>query len=157
MFDSFATVPISSSPAGIATTNPATHVANAGVRNRGWMREKMSGSRPSRDMANHTRACPSWNTRIDEIMPSMRADQHDQPHPVQAGCRDSQRQPLQRIHHRRRLAHHRSATAQCRVSTIATPLYSSVQTTSVARMPNGTSRCGLLHSSAAVETESNPI
>ena len=43
------------------------------------------------------------------------------------------------------------------VSTTATAIYSMVQTTSVAIMPIGTSRCGFLHSSAAVETESNPI
>ena len=39
----------------------------------------------------------------------------------------------------------------------ATPTYSSVQITSVAMIPKGMSRCGLRASSAAVETESNPI
>ena len=36
-------------------------------------------------------------------------------------------------------------------------MYSTVQIASVARIPIGTVRCGSLHSSAAVETESNPI
>src|ERR1700679_2132673 len=35
MFDIAANVPTSNSPAGIATSTPATQVANAGVRNRG--------------------------------------------------------------------------------------------------------------------------
>src|SRR5260370_468282 len=39
------------------------------------------------------------------------------------------------------------------VSTMATPIYKIVQTTSVAMMPIGRSRCGLRASSAAVETE----
>ena len=43
------------------------------------------------------------------------------------------------------------------VSTTATEMYSRVQTTSVAIMPIGKSRCGLRASSAAVETESKPI
>ena len=43
------------------------------------------------------------------------------------------------------------------VSTTATAMYSSVHTISVAMMPMGRSRCGFLASSAAVETESNPI
>ena len=43
------------------------------------------------------------------------------------------------------------------VSVNATEMYSSAQTISVMIMPNGKSRCGLLHSSAAVDTESKPI
>jgi len=35
----------------------------------GWTRPKMRGSRPSRDIANHTRAWPSWKTSREEIMP----------------------------------------------------------------------------------------
>src|SRR2546430_5210131 len=38
-------------------------------------------------------------------------------------------------------------------STTATPTYSNVQMISEAMIPNGRSRCGLLHSSAAVETD----
>ena len=36
MFDSSAKVPTSNRPAGMATRMPATQVAKAGVRNRGW-------------------------------------------------------------------------------------------------------------------------
>ena len=43
------------------------------------------------------------------------------------------------------------------VKTIATATYSTVQTIRVAIMPMGRSRCGFRASSAAVETESNPI
>ena len=43
------------------------------------------------------------------------------------------------------------------VSTTATEMYSTVQTTNVAMMPIGRSRCGFLASSAAVETESKPM
>src|SRR5271157_3641641 len=43
------------------------------------------------------------------------------------------------------------------VNTSATEIYSTAQITSVMMMPKGKSRCGFLHSSAAVETESNPI
>ena len=43
------------------------------------------------------------------------------------------------------------------VSTSATPMYRMVHTISVAMMPIGTSLCGRLHSSLAVETESKPM
>src|SRR5215472_4585301 len=43
------------------------------------------------------------------------------------------------------------------VSTTTTAMYKAVHTTSVAMIPRGKSRCGFLHSSAAVETESNPM
>ncbi len=69
MLERSASVPMSNMPAGIATKNPATQVATSGVRNLLCTRENAAGSRPSRDMANHTRAWPSWNTRIEEIMP----------------------------------------------------------------------------------------
>ncbi len=36
-------------------------------------------------------------------------------------------------------------------------MYKIVHTTNVAMIPRGKSRCGFLHSSAAVETESNPM
>jgi hypothetical protein len=42
-------------------------------------------------------------------------------------------------------------------STVATPMYRIEQMISVERMPMGTSFCGFLHSSLAVDTESNPI
>src|SRR5207244_13044972 len=41
-------------------------------------------------------------------------------------------------------------------STTATPTYSNVQMISEAMIPNGRSRCGLLHSLAAGETEAKP-
>src|SRR5262245_40137567 len=47
---------------GIATTRPVTMVENHGVLNRGWMEEKMDGSRPSRLIDIQMRGCPSWNT-----------------------------------------------------------------------------------------------
>ncbi len=43
------------------------------------------------------------------------------------------------------------------VITAETPMYSTVQRTSDARIPNGTSRCGHLASSACVEIESKPM
>ena len=43
------------------------------------------------------------------------------------------------------------------VSTSATDPYSTAQIASVAKIPIGMSRCGRRHSSAAVETESNPM
>jgi len=46
-------------------------VAVEGVRNRGWTRPKSRGNNPSRDIANQTRACPSWNTSKEEIIPIM--------------------------------------------------------------------------------------
>src|ERR1700722_13592442 len=42
-------------------------------------------------------------------------------------------------------------------SPMETPIYSTVQTISEAMMPKGKSRCGFFASSAAVETESNPM
>src|SRR5438874_550044 len=59
---------MSSRPAGMPTKNPAIQVEKSGVRNRGWTRPKMRGSRPSRGMANHTRAWPGGMTagREDE-------------------------------------------------------------------------------------------
>jgi len=43
------------------------------------------------------------------------------------------------------------------VNTSATEAYMSAQSNSVAKIPSGMSRCGRWHSSAAVETESNPM
>ncbi len=47
---------------GMATTRPVTMVANHGVLKRGWMAEKIGGSRPSRDIAIQMRGWPSWKT-----------------------------------------------------------------------------------------------
>ena len=59
MFERSASVPISKIPAGIPTKIPATHVATCGVLKRGCTLENAFGNNPSRDIANHTRACPS--------------------------------------------------------------------------------------------------
>ena len=56
-------------PEGMATKKPAVQVETCGVRKRAWTREKRRGSRPSRDIANHTRACPSWKTKSELSMP----------------------------------------------------------------------------------------
>ena len=69
MFDRSDSVPMSRMPPGMPTRNPAIHVAVAGVRKRGCTRLNILGSRPSRDIENHTRAWPSWKTSSDEIMP----------------------------------------------------------------------------------------
>ena len=60
MLERSANVPMSKIPEGTATAIPATHVETCGVRNLGWTFEKDFGSRPSRDIANQTRAWPSW-------------------------------------------------------------------------------------------------
>ena len=60
MLERSASVPMSKRPEGMATTKPATQVEKAGVRKRGWTLEKTLGSRPSRDMENHTRDWPIW-------------------------------------------------------------------------------------------------
>src|ERR1017187_6393469 len=71
MFAKSAKVPISQMPAGIPTTRPAIQVLMCGVLWTGWTLENTRGSRPSRDMANQMRACPYWNTRREESMPTM--------------------------------------------------------------------------------------
>ena len=58
MLDRSANVPMSQMPAGMPTANPAIQVLTCGVWCTGWTLEKSCGSSPSRDMANHTRACP---------------------------------------------------------------------------------------------------
>jgi len=45
-------------PAGIPTNSPAIHVLTYGVRKRACTFENAFGSSPSRDIANHMRACP---------------------------------------------------------------------------------------------------
>ena len=156
MFDISAKVPTSNNPAGIATRNPATQVANAGVRNFGCTLLNTSGSSRSRDMANQTRACPSWNTRMDEIMPTSA--------PMStASCTQCKRSPPGPMDTRfSALTTGAASPAIDRhgtnpVSTTATPIYNTVHMTRVARMPMGTFRRASLHSSLAVETESNPI
>src|SRR5580698_490965 len=156
MFDKSENVPISSRPAGNPTTKPATHVETAGVRYFGCTFEKTEGSSRSRDMANHTRACPIWKTRIDEIMPS------SAPIRITSRTQCSVAPPWVRYNFFSVLTTGAASPTSWShlispVSTTATPIYNSVQTMRVARMPIGTSRCGFLHSSAAVDTESNPI
>jgi len=45
--------------AGIATTTPVIMVENEGVLKRGWTREKIGGSNPSRLILIQIRGCPS--------------------------------------------------------------------------------------------------
>src|ERR1700722_6982100 len=58
MFERSAASPMSTNPAGIPTAKQAIQVDQYGVLNLGWTAEKSLGSRPSRDMAYHMRACP---------------------------------------------------------------------------------------------------
>ncbi len=156
MFERSEKVPMSKRPAGKATTKPATQVATAGVRKRGCTCEKTVGSRRSRDIANQTRAWPIWKTRIDEIIPSsapMRMTSRTQCSECPPGCIDSFFSVLTTG----AASSIRRSHLMSPVSTTATPIYKRVLTTSVAMMPIGTSRCGFLHSSAAVETESKPM
>ncbi len=71
------------------------------------MRLKTVGSRPSRDMANQTRAWPSWKTRIEEIMPSRAPIRTKSRTQCKAAAAGQQREPLERVDHRRGVAHHR--------------------------------------------------
>ena len=107
-------------------------------------------------MANQTRAWPSWKTRMDEIMPSMA--------PIRTISSTQRRLLPPGMSERRFSALTTGAPSpmiDCHgtmpLRTMATPPYRRVQATSVARMPKGKSRCGRLHSSAAVETESKPM
>src|ERR1700722_10135436 len=58
MLERSAASPMSTKPAGIPTAKQAIQVDQYGVLNLGWTAEKSLGSRPSRDMAYHMRACP---------------------------------------------------------------------------------------------------
>ena len=72
------------------------------------------GSSRSRDMANQTRAWPSWKTRMDEIMPSMApisTTRRTQCSSCAAGLKG---EALERVDHRRGVAHERIARARCR-------------------------------------------
>ncbi len=106
MFDISASEPTSNSPDGIATRIPATHVANAGVRKRGCTLLNASGSSLSRLIANQTRACPSWNTRIEEIIPMIAPISTSQPNPVQTVSTGFKRYSLQCIHYRSAVTRH---------------------------------------------------
>src|SRR5882724_3983705 len=107
-------------------------------------------------MANQTLACPSWNTRIDEIIPTNAPTST-------ASCTQCNLPPpgWSATRFRAFTTGAASFATDCHgtkpVSTTATPIYNNVQISSVARIPMGTSRFGCLHSSLAVETESNPI
>ena len=54
-----------------ATTTPVIAVVTHGVPKRGWTVDSCRGSRPSRDIANSTRAWPSMSTRITVVIPQM--------------------------------------------------------------------------------------
>src|SRR5665213_3401186 len=139
-----AKVPISSSPAGRATAKPAIHVATAGVRKRGCTLLNREGRRPSLDMANHTRACPIWKTRMEEIMPSKapisttRCVQCNRLLPVTWAI-------IRSVLTSGAALSIRECQGTSPVSTMATEIYKTVATTSVAMMPIGTSRCGFLN------------
>ena len=138
------------------TTNPAIQVAVEGVRKRGCTRPNKRGRSPSRDIANQTRACPSWNTSNDEIMPIIAPN--NTPRRTQCSVED----PVATVSAFRLFTTGAALSSSvCQgtspVNTTATATYNSVQTTRVAIMPIGKSRCGLRASSAAGETESNPM
>ena len=108
MLERSARVPMSKRPEGMATTKPATQVEKAGVRKSGWTLEKTLGSRPSRDMENHTRDWPSLidEDRGDHAHDARRED--DQADPVELDpppCR--MREFFEGIDDGRGIAHHR--------------------------------------------------
>src|ERR1700686_3915362 len=145
--------PISTSPAGMPTAKQAIHVGQWGVLYFGWTAENNFGKSPSRDMAYQMRAWPYWNTSNDEIIP-VRA-------PITITDRNIGCTPRYFIAEATGAS---AASPETNVvyfiipsNTKATPTYSSVQTISDMMMPNGKSFCGLRDSSAAVETESNPM
>src|SRR5579885_2824143 len=153
MFDRSAASLIAKIPDGMPTTNPAIQVDRCGVLNLGWTAENSFGNSRSRDMAYQIRACPYWKTSSDEIIPVNA--------PITIIDRDHRLAPST---FRAYATGASAASPETNVvyfimpsSTTATPTYSSVQITSDAMIPNGRSRCGRRHSSAAVETESNPI
>ena len=144
-------------PAGMPTTNPATQVAKAGVRNwgecgrrrpaaarRATWRTRRAPGRAGRPGSK--RPCPSWRRTARTAAPS-----------AESRAAGLQREPLQRVDHRRRVAHHRLPGHNAAEARWPRRHRARVQATSVARMPMGRSRCGFLHSSAAVETESKPM
>ena len=155
----FDTVPMSSRPSsGMPTTNPATHVAKAGVRNRGWMRLKDEKGKQA--IAGHGKPHARLSELEDENRRDhahQRADQNEQAHPVQSGATGSERQPLECVDHWRRIAHHRLPGNDAAEHDSHSTVHNGAGDQVVAKMPMGMSRCGFLHSSAAVETESNPM
>ena len=94
MLDISASVPTSNRPAGIATRMPATHVANAGVRKRGCTWLNASGSRRSRAHGKPDARLPILADQDGRDHPHHRAEQHEQPHPVQAVSAGRQRDRL---------------------------------------------------------------
>src|SRR5579884_1133080 len=68
---SSATTSMGVSPATSATTTPMSRLDQYGVRSRGWMREKIPGSRPSRDMEKKMRLCPYSSTINTVVNPQM--------------------------------------------------------------------------------------
>src|SRR5579883_1740019 len=148
ILDKSASVPISQMPAGTPTAKPASHVLTCGVRYFLCTLENTSGSNLSRDIANQIRAWPYWYTSKELSIPS--------------------RAPTVTVKRSLFIPMAASAVATgealssvfqltIAVKTKATDVYSSVHTINVPIMPIGILRCGLRHSSAAVETESKPI
>ena len=120
---------------------------------------KMSGSKQSRDIANHTRALTELETRgSDEIIPMIAPSRTIS----RVECSSelcvwsvSRFSPL--TTHRRRIPDHRPPRHNPREHQRPPPMYRTVQTISVEMIPIGTVRCASLHSSLAVETESKPM
>ena len=105
MLERFETVPMSSSPAGMPTTNPATHVATAGVR---IARVNVAEDVGQQAVARHGKP----DARLAELEHQDRrdhaqhgADQHEQLDPAQAAATRLEREALEGIHHRRAVAH----------------------------------------------------
>src|ERR1700676_316978 len=145
--------PISTSPAGIPTAKQAIQVDQCGVLYFGCTAENNFGSKPSRDMAYQIRACPHSNTSNEEIIPVSA--------PITITDRKNGCTPKYFMAYATGAS---AASPETKVvyfimpsSTKATPTYSRVQTISDMMMPKGKSFCGLRDSSAAVETESNPM
>ena len=74
---------MSKRPEGMATTNPATQVEKAGVRNSGWTLEKTVGQQA---VARHGEPDARLAELVDEDgrdHAHERAEEHDEPDPVQ--------------------------------------------------------------------------
>ena len=70
MLTRFASSESGTTAASTATPTPVMIVIRYGVPNRGWTFAKGTGSRPSRDIANSTRACPSISTSTTVVSPA---------------------------------------------------------------------------------------
>ena len=96
-------------------------------------------------MANHTRACPKLEHQDRGNHPHDGAEQHHQPAPSAAGVPPgSQRDALQARSPPAPRRRRPSAHGTIPVNTAATPIYRIVHTISVATIPIGTSRRGIL-------------